>query len=184
MPTEVAKPAPMVRQFSKPEILAALKRFADNWLVIAVDGVNYWCDGSAIIACEDPESSGSSTGERERWEAGIQKQLAAAREHINAGFGYSPAPAGPLVGSFERGYYRRYSGVHLQERYVRAFGPGVVVWVAGESKPVIFTNLAWELLGVVMPVVDKKRARIPLAATPEIPFLEDEVLYHDCEEED
>ncbi len=171
---------------SRTAIISALKNFADQWMVVKVGSNHWFSDGSAILMCEGPENHRCVHPDKLNcWREGIAQNLERAEKRA----GYQLAAKGTLVGAFKGGgYFRQFTGhagrgaVYLNERYVRAVDADQA-WVAGAPKSPVVLTLAGKLMGFVMPV-GARRGTSPMPQRPEVPFLEDEVLYHDCEAEE
>jgi hypothetical protein len=97
---------------------------------------------------------------------------------------YIVASKGNLHGEFPQ--YVRFFGffdltVRINERYVRCFDDEAEFRVTKWDEPVLVYE-GGELAGIVMPMCDTLGPKF--LDKPEVPFLEDAVLYHRCDAEE
>ena len=177
-----------VKRFTQPEIISVLKKNSNEWLVTEINGHTWFSDGRVCIRC-DGEELGDTTifKKSELWKTAMAAILNGARD------GYVRAEHGFMCGGFSFGYFGAFIPrveqpviTYLNEMYVRAVLRASVqaeIWTHPQDphKLAAFV-LDGELIGVIMPM---KTGTVIMDFTkmPEIPFLEDEVLYH-VEEDD
>jgi len=111
-----------VKTFTQAEIIARLKKGADQWIVAEMNGHTWFSDGKAAIRCDGQALDNTHVwfNHAGAWVAAIVKII----ERIPDG--YVQAIEGCLCGAFTYGYSRLFTSpdfethVYLNERYVRA----------------------------------------------------------------
>lgn len=185
-----------IRMFTQAEIIAALRGRAPRWLCAMIDGVTWFCDGRLCVRAEG-ETLGRGiipACDAKRWEAAMSKMAAVTPEH------YVMASQGSLFGEFGTGYARAFYGpyapskllicgglgncvatTYLDERYFRAVersAPAPRAWIhCTDPKSPLYFVADGKVVAIVMPLkCDYPYLRYE--ELPEVPFLEDAVLYH------
>ena len=174
-----------VKTFTQAEIIARLKKGADQWLFAEINGHTWFSDnhGRMVVRCD-----GEKLDDTHVWmdNAGAWKRaLVKLIERIPNG--YAQAIEGCLCGAFAYGYSRLYTApdfethVYLNEMYVRAVcrsRPQAVALVKPKEpyQCAVFVDDG-EIVASVMPLRDILSDGLLLKDLPEIPFLEDAALY-------
>jgi len=170
-----------VKTFTQSEIIALLKKGADQWVVSEINGCTWFSDGKAIIRCDGEALDNTHVQFSRAWESAIFIVI----ERIPDG--YVEAIEDCLCGSFIYGYSRLFTSpdrethVYLNEMYVRAVWRSRVqadVWINPEEPrgAAMFVDEG-KIVAAIMPLSDIRKDQILLKHLPEIPFLEDAALY-------
>ena len=159
------------------DIIGFLKRAREFWIVTTVNGAAFFSDQRAIVECAETEAhSGLSGPEAKQWASAITRLMASVPD------GYAPAIAGCLCGEFGNDYVRLYSSAgtftYLNEVYVRAVGDAIPWMHLTDSGQAVYFVRDGRVVASIMPV--KGLGGRDLSEEPEVPFLEDAVLYHEC----
>ena len=160
-----------------------IKQQSQNWVVIQLDEQRWFCNIHLIV----PTLSGcgaQTSSDIDRWKKGIQKYIAQLPKGARRA-----DPASELRGSFELGYLRFYTATvdcltkqteALDERYVRAMPDDTAVFFNPTLGGPLYFMQGDAIAGIVMPM---RPGMIP-TGQPEVPYLEDAVLYHGCNSDD
>ena len=172
-----------VKTFTQAEIIARLKKGADQWIVAEINGYTWFSDGKGIIRCDGEALDNKHVwfSRSDAWEAALVKVI----ERIPDG--YVQAIEGCLCGAFTYGYSRLFTSpdfethVYLNEMYVRAVWRSRLqadVWINPEDprRCAMFVDEG-TIVASIMPLSDIRQDRLLLKNLPEIPFLEDAALY-------
>jgi hypothetical protein len=146
-----------------------------GFAVVGYKGKRIACDGRIMVACgldlADKATYPIAAKVPEKWEEIRAVEML-------------PAIKGPLIGSFGYAYVRKVmcgaEFAYVAEWYIRCF-PEDAQWEITRDNPAegpVRVGLNGEMIGVVMPISNTDGW---LDGLPEIPFLEDEALYHVCE---
>lgn len=153
-----------------------------DWDYVVCDGSSgrrIYCDGRIMVA----------NTELEIWEAGTSRQskMVTACHELWVKV-ESDAPSlvvvsdGGLFGSFLSHYIRKFLGtascIWINEKFIRCFDADAEFrGRAGDKAVCVFENGL--MVGIIMPTAPDREGE-----PPSVPFLEDAVLYHECEVEE